>query len=146
MTDINVTLIGADEDVAGATASIATLSALSGYTFEAFKAYTMNRTPKVETTSQTFLGFKVNSTKQVRYEMEIRLKKRAYSSASPSFTDDGFYPEAEILKKPYIWIFSDNYKIGFAGSAIKVSIDSVSYERRGAYVFPIIKAVDAYAI
>jgi len=144
---INVKLIGTDEDVIGATALLTTLATTPGYVYLDTTAYKINRQPTSDISKEDYLGNIIGSTKIMRYEMEIEFHKRQYSQEMTATTDDTFYPEIKILKKPYLWLMSDNYKVGFAsGYAIKVALDSLSITRKGRYILLSIKLMDSYAV
>lgn len=124
---IDIKLIGVD-DYSGETATLSTLATKSNYTTVDLAVASLNLTPSLEgetTEYITGINIKTNSTVMTG---EISLNPKTYPETA---VDLAYYDFLAPLRRKYIYLYSADYKIYFAGltdTAVRINTTGLNYE------------------
>jgi len=132
----NLTLYGSDTDyTTSERPAIATLTgavtpstvALTAYQLKARPSYDIETTDAACGVTQTIVSGYM--------EFNIMLSYRRYTSTDKNITE--LFTEFPILTKKYLWIYSDNYGVGFktANATLAVVLTGCTFEDLAADIF-----------
>ena len=124
----NFTIYGTDADTVDTTPTESEVLALTGCVHIHVLAYGLDAEPSFEGSLIDYTNRFVSSNNKFRMKYKLEIYKRDLPATVKTVAQQ--YPELAVLVKPYLFMYSSDYTIGFASNiCIPIALESTSFEQ-----------------
>ncbi len=132
-------IIGADTDIIGTeTPSYpGDFAALTGKVEADINCYDLGAGMSLETDESEYADRRVYVDSRFFGTYNVKVLYRRYPAEKLSF--DSYFPELAVLKKPFKWIYSANYNIGFGEEAVPRAVNLMNWNETRFHEFTMVE-------